>query len=125
ARGDDADSVLARTVALYNADVGVADLPFDFFAQLVERLAAPFQERRQRHAADTRAGPQEYLLGAVVTDNLRLYMSRIDIKVPAEMDAEAQAVEESAGADHGLLGRRFARNVGERIGRISDDQQHR
>jgi len=41
------------------------------------------------------------------------------------MNTQAQAVEQRAGAEHTVVSGEPARQVGERIGRVGDDEKHR
>ncbi len=61
----------------------------------------------------------------MVADDLRIDMDGIDTKMPTEMDAKAKAVEERAGTDDAGLRCDFAGYIGQRVGRIGDDKQHR
>jgi hypothetical protein len=58
-------------------------------------------------------------------DHLRLHLVGIDIEMLGQVNAEAQAVEEGAGAEHAIMPGTRAGGVGERIRRIGDNQDHR
>ncbi|MGY3505189.1 hypothetical protein ACVWYJ_005808 [Bradyrhizobium sp. USDA 4471] len=59
------------------------------------------------------------------SDHLRLNLVGIEVEMLCQMHAEAQAVEEGAGAQHAIMPRADARDIGERIGRIGHDQDDR
>src|SRR5215468_1976596 len=61
----------------------------------------------------------------MVSNHLRLDIRRTDAKMPAEMSAKSQAVQECASTQYAIVTRRLARDVGERIGWIGDGDQHR
>ena len=58
------------------------------------------------------------------TDHLRFHVRGVHAKMFSEMDAKSQAVEECAGAEDAIVTCHFAGNIGERIGRIGDSDQH-
>ena len=59
------------------------------------------------------------------SDHLRLYLIGIDVEMLRQMNPETQAVEEGASAQHAIMPRAGAGDVGERIGRISYNQYDR
>ena len=61
----------------------------------------------------------------MVANHLRLHALGIDAEMFAEMHAKAQAVEIRSRTQYAIVPGRFASNVGERIGRIGDRDQHR
>jgi hypothetical protein len=61
----------------------------------------------------------------VVADHLRFDMGGIRTEMLAEVNAKALAVEIGTCAQHHRAGRRLACDVGERVGRIGDHEQHR
>ena len=108
-----------------DGDVGVAHVALELRAHIIELLSTLLQQRRHRHTRDPRGRPQENLRGAVVADDLRLHMR--GRRQNAQRDGR-----ESAGCrgrcrcsvhDHDCP--LLACNVGERIGRIGDRDQHR
>src|SRR5260221_11188140 len=58
-------------------------------------------------------------------DHLSLHLIGIDVEMLRQMKPETQAVEEGAGAQQAIVSRAGAGNIGERIGRIGDDQYDR
>src|SRR5215470_12339582 len=62
---------------------------------------------------------------SMVSHYLRLDIRRTDAKMPAEMNAKSQAVEECARTQYAIVTSGLARDVGERIGWIGDGDQHR
>jgi hypothetical protein len=60
----------------------------------------------------------------MISDDLRLDIRRTDPKMPAEMNAKSQAVQECASTQYAIVTRGLAGDVGERIGRIGDGDQH-
>src|SRR5258708_38527113 len=61
----------------------------------------------------------------MVSDHLRLDIRRTDAKTPAEMNAKSQAVQECPSTQYAIVTRGLAGDVGERIGRIGDGDEHR
>ena len=61
----------------------------------------------------------------MVSNHLRVDIRRTDAKMPPEMNAKSQAVQECASTQYAIVTRGLARDVGERIGRIGDGDQHR
>src|SRR3984957_16625817 len=124
-RRHNANAVLAGVVTLDDRDIGVTDVLFQLGADIVEFFAALFDEFRQRYTGDPRGRPQKDLGGTVVADHLRLDAGGITAEMFAEMHAKAQAVEIGSRAQYAIVPGCLARNVGERIGRIGDRDQHR
>jgi len=61
----------------------------------------------------------------MLADHLSLHLIGIDVEMLRQMNAEPQAVEEGAGAQHAIVPRAGAGNIGERIGGIGYDQYDR
>jgi hypothetical protein len=61
----------------------------------------------------------------LLADHLSLHLIGIDVEMLRQMNPETQAVEEGAGAQQAIVSRAGAGNIGERIGRIGDDQYDR
>jgi hypothetical protein len=60
----------------------------------------------------------------VVANDLRLDVRWVSIEIPAEMNAEALAIEKRTGTQHGCALRYLARDISERIGRIGYDDEY-
>jgi hypothetical protein len=60
----------------------------------------------------------------MVANDLRLDIDRINAEVRAEMNAKPEAVEKGAGREHPIMATDYSRDVGKRIGRISDRDKH-
>ncbi len=58
-------------------------------------------------------------------DHLSLHLIGVDVEMLRQMNTETQAVEEGAGAQHAIVPRAGAGDIGERIGRIGYDQYDR
>src|ERR1700759_4738556 len=114
-RGNDADTELTGVVAFDDGDIGVANALFDLLAHLVERLTAFLDQFVDRHTGDACARPQKHLRNPMFTDDLRLDLVGIDFKMLGQMNAETQAIEESAGTEPPIMPRAIAGNIGERI----------
>src|SRR5437588_70474 len=61
----------------------------------------------------------------MLADHLSLHLIGIDVEMLRQMNTEAQAVEEGAGAEHAIVPSAGAGNIGERIGRIGYHQYDR
>src|SRR5258707_4361424 len=120
----DTDAILARVITFDDGDVGVTNVMLEPGAEISKILAVGLKELLDRHAGDACARPEEDLRGAMVADDLRIHINRIDFEMPPEMYPEAQAVEESAGAKHALVLGAAARDIGKWIGWVRDDQDH-
>src|ERR1700722_8486024 len=124
-RRHNADTILAGIVPLDDGDIGVTHVLFQLGSNIVKFFAALFGELRHWHACDARGRPQKDLGGAVVADHLRLYAFGIDAEMFAEMHAKSQPVEMRSRTKSAIVPGCFASNVGKRIGRIRNRDQHR
>src|SRR5258708_32092326 len=124
-RRNNADAKLTRIVAFDDRDIGVTNALFDLLAHAIERFAALLGQRIDRHAADTGARPKKYLRNSMLADHLSLHLIGIDVEMLRQMNTEAQAVEEGPGAQHPIVPRAGAGDIGEGIGRIGYDQYDR
>src|SRR5215204_2254335 len=122
--GHDPDAELARLIAFDDGDVGIADVALDALAEIVHRVPS-WQSLGDRHAAHSGRRPQHDLRSAVLADYLGLDRCGVDPEPLSQVNPEAQAVEQRAGAEHSVVSGEPARQVGERIGRVADDEKHR
>ena len=109
----DADSVLAGIMALDDGDVGIAHVSLELVPKLVNPLAAPGEQCRDGNATDACGGPEKYLRGPVVANDLGLDMPGIDTETLAQVNSKSLAVEIRACAQHHRAGARLARHVGD------------
>src|SRR5262249_15097228 len=66
----DADAGLADIMALDDCDVSIADVTLELVPQLVNPLAAPREQCRDRNATDSCGGPEKSLRRPVVANDL-------------------------------------------------------
>src|SRR5258706_9951954 len=59
------------------------------------------------------------------SDHLRLILNSLDVKMLSQMNTETQAIEEGAGAQHAIMPRADAGDIGQWIRRIGYDQDNR
>jgi hypothetical protein len=112
-------------VTLDDGDIGVPYVSFQLGANVVKFFAALSGVFRHWHACDPRGRPQKDLGGAMVANHLRLDAFGIDPEMFAKVDAKAKAVEIRSRTQYAIVPGRVASNVGERVWRIGDRDQHR